>query len=447
MNNQQVNADNEARNRNEAVAPNFMRTGRRQASDIDHTTSGGVPFPSQTISDRTGSLDSMYVGIGAGLIGIGAGLATMYFLDPDRGRRRRSVVTDKISKASNRIPGTARVTVVDLSNRARGAWATATKMFSSDTADDQIIEARVRSKMGRVCSHPHAIHVISHDGYITLDGVILADEAPYLLKCVSNVRGVHGVTNNLKEFKSSQGVSSLQGGRRREDRSEFMQQHWSPGPRFIIGALGASGIAYALVKRDLVGVGLGIAGAALLTRSLTNSELTRLGGFTGGRSVITVEKSINVSAPADVLYALWSNFENFPQFMTNVLEVRNVNDDLSHWKVAGPAGIPVEWDAEITRIIPNEMIAWKSLEDSAIPNAGYVVFEPNADDSTEVTVRLSYSPPAGAIGHALAKVFGADPKSEMDADLMRMKSLLETGSIPHDAAQSVFGLPRGNRVH
>ena len=56
-------------------------------------------------------------------------------------------------------------------------------------------------------------------------------------------------------------------------------------------------------------------------------------------------------------------------------------------------------------------------------------------------MRLSYNPPAGAVGHAIAKAFGADPKSEMDQDLLRMKSLLETGKLPHDAAKNVSELP------
>ena len=52
-----------------------------------------------------------------------------------------------------------------------------------------------------------------------------------------------------------------------------------------------------------------------------------------------------------------------------------------------------------------------------------------------VTVRLRYFPPAGAFGHAVAALFGADPKSEMDADLLRMKAMIETGRPPHDAAR------------
>jgi uncharacterized membrane protein len=70
-----------------------------------------------------------------------------------------------------------------------------------------------------------------------------------------------------------------------------------------------------------------------------------------------------------------------------------------------------------------------------IEQKGIVRFQPNRDGSTRVEVRMSYHPPAGAAGHALAKLFGADPKSEMTADLLRMKSFIETGHQPHDAAE------------
>jgi len=69
-----------------------------------------------------------------------------------------------------------------------------------------------------------------------------------------------------------------------------------------------------------------------------------------------------------------------------------------------------------------------------VQHEGEVRFEPE-NSGTRVTVCLCYVPPAGAFGHAVASLFGADPKSEMDADLMRMKTMIETGKRPHDAAQ------------
>lgn len=68
-------------------------------------------------------------------------------------------------------------------------------------------------------------------------------------------------------------------------------------------------------------------------------------------------------------------------------------------------------------------------------HAGVVRFEPDAGGATRVSVRLSYNPPGGALGHGVAALFGSDPKRRMDEDLLRMKSFIETGVRPRDAAQ------------
>jgi uncharacterized membrane protein len=87
----------------------------------------------------------------------------------------------------------------------------------------------------------------------------------------------------------------------------------------------------------------------------------------------------------------------------------------------------VHWDAVVTRMVPNEVIAWRSEPGSPIRNAGFVRFQPETG-GTQVQIRLSYNPPGGAFAAAAARLFGADPKSEMDEDLVRLKSLIETGT-------------------
>ena len=97
----------------------------------------------------------------------------------------------------------------------------------------------------------------------------------------------------------------------------------------------------------------------------------------------------------------------------------------SHWKACGPAGIGVEWDAEVTRKEDNSVLAWRSAPGSALQNSGIIHFRPNALGGTQLDIQMRYNPPAGALGHALAAVFGSDPKHAMDEDLVRLKSLLE----------------------
>jgi uncharacterized membrane protein len=93
--------------------------------------------------------------------------------------------------------------------------------------------------------------------------------------------------------------------------------------------------------------------------------------------------------------------------------------------VQGPAGMHVEWDAElITEIRPN-LLAWKSLPGADVASAGSVVFRPVGPGETELRVRMQYAPPAGRAGAAVARLLGDAPESMLRIDLRRLKSILE----------------------
>src|SRR5436190_9950019 len=73
-----------------------------------------------------------------------------------------------------------------------------------------------------------------------------------------------------------------------------------------------------------------------------------------------IEKSVDVDAPLSVVYNQWTQFEEFPEFMEGVLEVRQLDDKRLHWR-AKIAGKEKEWDAEIFEQSPDERIAWRSM--------------------------------------------------------------------------------------
>jgi uncharacterized membrane protein len=149
-------------------------------------------------------------------------------------------------------------------------------------------------------------------------------------------------------------------------------------------------------------------------------------GAGGGRAAMRMQKTINIFAPVEEVYALWSNPEDFPRFMSHVRHVKHESGNRYRWTVDGPAGAPVSWEAEVTQQVPNQVIAWKSVPGALVRNAGIVRFR-SQDAATTVHILLSYNPPGGAIGHAVAALFGKDPKRALDDDLVRLKSLLETG--------------------
>ncbi|HWP45490.1 MAG TPA: SRPBCC family protein [Blastocatellia bacterium] len=369
-----------------------------------------------------------------GGIGLGAGL--MYILDPDRGNRRRALMRDKTVRAARKMGDAIDTTARDIRHRARGVVSEARSMFAKEEVPDDVLVARVRSKMGRVVSHPHSIEVTANRGRVTLSGPILESEVDNLLKSVWAVRGVTEVENKLEPHKEAGDIPGLQGGGYRPgDRIDLLQKNWSPTTRAIIGTAGALTTLYGARRRGILGTALGATGVGMLTTAITNMELKRLTGLGAGRRAIDIHKTMNISAPVEEVFKFWTNYENFPRFMTNVREVIDRGDGRSHWVVAGPAGVPVEWDAVITEMIPNKVLAWKSVPGSAIANAGMIIFKPNDDGTTNLDIKLSYNPPGGAMGHTVASLFGSYPKREMDEDLMRMKTFIETGTPPRDAAK------------
>ena len=140
---------------------------------------------------------------------------------------------------------------------------------------------------------------------------------------------------------------------------------------------GAALGAYALSRRNVPAAIAGLVGAGLLLRAITNTDAKRLVGVGGESRGVDVHKTINIAAPLEEVWSFWSNYENFPLFMHNVRSVIDHGDGRSTWTVAGPAGVPVKWDAVITAWAPGELLAWKSVPGSAVASAGVVRFDRN----------------------------------------------------------------------
>jgi Predicted integral membrane protein len=142
-----------------------------------------------------------------------------------------------------------------------------------------------------------------------------------------------------------------------------------------------------------------------------------------------VRSTVTVNRPASELYDFWRDFENLPRFMHHLEHVETMGPR-SHWVAKAPANRTVEWDAEIVEDVPNERIAWRSLEGSRISNAGVVRFvAAPGNRGTEIHVELSYDPPAGAAGALIAKFFGEEPHQQVRDDLRRFKQVMETGEV------------------
>lgn len=212
--------------------------------------------------------------------------------------------------------------------------------------------------------------------------------------------------------------------------------------RWVSTAGGAGFVLYGLKTRGLLGLTLGAIGAAMLYRGTTGhcSAYSAMGMSTAendrsqasleGSNSIKVEESIFVAADQVTLYKYWRNLSNLPKVMSHLESVVESGNKRSHWVAKAPLGMTAEWDAEIINETENELIAWRSLEGSEIPNAGSVRFTKETTGAgTTIKVSLMYHPPAGKIGGYVARLFGEDPGVQIAEDLKKFKELAEAGKM------------------
>jgi hypothetical protein len=200
--------------------------------------------------------------------GMSLGVGMMYVLDPDRGNRRRAMAQQKLFRLVHLAGDALDKGVRDIEHRAEGLVHDARCLVSREHIPDEILEPRVRAKLGRVACHPGCIEVRAVKGQVTLVGPVPRGEAEAIANAVRQVRGVRHVESHLDEHDSSENIPGLQGGSQRScDRPELLQENWAPGTRLIMGGLGVALIARALRHPGLLNSAAGVLGSALVARS------------------------------------------------------------------------------------------------------------------------------------------------------------------------------------
>jgi uncharacterized membrane protein len=223
-------------------------------------------------------------------------------------------------------------------------------------------------------------------------------------------------------------------------------------------ALGAALVGLGIRRRDPAGLVAALFGSYFVTRGATGrcpvyralgvstgdadavlrpaprEDVTGRAATVNARKAIKVERSVTIEKPRAELFAFWRNFENLPRFMEHLVSVRVDSPTRSHWQAKAPAGRTVEWDAEIVNEVPNEIIAWKSVGEPDVSNAGAVNFsDAPGGRGTIVRVTLDYEPPAGRVGVVLSHFLSEEPDRQIREDLRKFKQLMETGEITTSA--------------
>lgn len=155
-------------------------------------------------------------------------------------------------------------------------------------------------------------------------------------------------------------------------------------------------------------------------------------------------RSVTINKPREEVFRFWKDFSNLARFMKHIERIDVIDARRSHWVASPASGQHLEWNAEITDEIENEYIAWQAEENADIHQAGWVSFHDAPQGrGTVVQAVFTYEPPAGRVGHTVARLLGKDPSSLAGDDLRRLKQLLEIGEITTNAARP--GAERGGR--
>ena len=204
---------------------------------------------------------------------IGGGL--MYLLDPRSGARRRAQLAGKLGhlvKVERELIERARR---DASNRLRGMVDQLRTPVLPQVSDD-VLEPRVRSKLGHCVSHPRSVLVDVVNGHVTLAGPIIANEADHLIREIATIRGVKEVLDALDRHATPEGVPSLQGDGKPLHRP---RTSWSPLEQLAAVGVGTAMVAWGtVVRRGILGFLTASIGGALVYRATVNRPLGQLTG-------------------------------------------------------------------------------------------------------------------------------------------------------------------------
>jgi len=322
------------------------------------------------------------------LLGLGVGAGLVYLLEPGAGRRRY--------------------------HRARGVMAEVRRLLDQVPLPDDILCGRVRARLSRLSTYPHTLRVRADRGQVTVTGPILTCEAHDLIRGISGIAGVEAVVNELEIHDDPIFFPP-------DRRSGGDRRAWPPAARFAAAMAGGAltltgGRSRGVARLTLAGVGLALlAGSLRRRRPRTVREADH---------VVSVHKSIDVLAPVDQVFELWTRVESVLVFLSGLRDVEDLGGGRCRWTVDGPSGL-VSWDVETTILVPGQELSWRTAPGAPISHEGTVHFRATGPGRTRIDLELTYDPPGGALGHTVARLFGADPRSPLDDDLERLKAFAE----------------------
>ena len=208
----------------------------------------------------------------------------------------------------------------------------------------------------------------------------------------------------------------------------------TPGPS-VLPRLAAAAVGAALVgasgdrngDRKPLNLLLRMAGLALIgfaARPILEEEIRHAGLE---RRSVAYHSSVDIGRPVHDVFAFFKDFENLPRVIGALESVVDYQDGRSHWVVFGPSRHEtLEWDAVVTKYVPNSVIAWESVPGSVVESSGLLRFTPKSLSITRIDVSITYRPMVTDLGDAVHALLSPRVSAQIDADLEHMRFYLES---------------------
>ncbi|AOM76243.1 SRPBCC family protein [Pedobacter steynii] len=216
----------------------------------------------------------------------------------------------------------------------------------------------------------------------------------------------------------------LQSGRFSIEKHQYENIGWSERmvSMFLSGALISWGLRKPSKAKFLYG-------AYMAYRAATGRCLLyeQLGIDAKKPRAVNIRGEFVIEKSSSEVYSYWRNLNNLPGSIRHLLDVKVIDENLSHWKSNVMGNLfSIDWDAEIVKDEPGRLIGWQSAEGALIHHVGKVEFSPGADDRTTVLkVTLSYRPPAGGVGIGLAKLMNPYLEGLLKKEIKSFKHTIE----------------------
>jgi uncharacterized membrane protein len=196
-------------------------------------------------------------------------------------------------------------------------------------------------------------------------------------------------------------------------------------------------VLYANRRRGTLGTLVGLAGAGIVANALAPVVGSLLRSVGLARQTVNLHTTVVVDRPVREIFALCSNFENFPRVVGALRGVTDFDDGRSHWAVAKASGEVLEWDVIVTKYVPGQVIAWESVPNASVESTGVVRFAPEGPERTRLDLTVRYRPAYTSLGDAVRAIVAPPRAPAVRAAMAKASDQLQHLTPPAgDAAEA-----------